>query len=263
MALSLSPDQKGYVETRDALFASGNSRHRTFIPEYPFADALRASLLVTIKNPTDEDAILTDVVYDIKRVGGVRSSRPGPLSALATYNHGLFHSEGKQPQRLIPPFQILRGQAASLELELTSCSPGKGLGWFLRIGFKTSSKDIAYTEYFQLYLPERKAPCSNSQGVKTRNSISSDKPVLATEELINRSVSVNLPSPSRRNCVFEIAGITKSVEGLDALDKDMLFGRAGWFAMDEFIRATTETSPPIPYGQLLNKKQIRSLLEAE
>jgi hypothetical protein len=207
---------------------------------------------VTISNPTKQDIVLTNAIYDVSQTGEVKGGTAGPLNSQKTYRHVIVHETGKQSKQLVPPFSIPRESAASLELVIASLSQGKGLGWLLRIGF-VSGAEIFYTEQFQLYLPESSGEIvAPSTPVPLNNQSSRD--------LASLPGRFTIPDRSYRECIFTRAKVAGIVTKLDELDRDFLFARAKVYPLDEFPNLMTETNPPILYGDLLQSDQIKTLL---
>lgn len=254
-AFTLSPSARGYEESRDILFGSSMDRYRTFGPVYPPEDITTSIFLITISNPRKSDMIITEVIYDIKAVGGVRGGPPGPMIPLAKYHHTIRHETGQQNKTLIPPFRIPGSSAASFEIELSSPEEEPGLGWLMRIGF-ISDIGTAYTDEFQLYLPAKDSSLlSDSQELSDTEQNFQDP----TGDLLTQSVSVEL-KPTYISCVFRRLNIEPLIMNLDALDHHMMFLRAGLLTPEGFANKHTETTPPIRYGNLLSEKNIRLLL---
>ncbi|MCA1368049.1 hypothetical protein I6F15_11615 [Bradyrhizobium sp. BRP14] len=253
-AFTLSTSAFGFEEKDQPLFGASEKTYRTFQPQHPFRESPAAVFLVTVSNPTKTDLQITSVVYDVHEVGEVRGGTAGPLVSLATYHHRIEHEAGEQTRRLIPPFGIPSGQAASFELEVTSSTLGSGLGWYMRIGF-VSSAGTLYTEDFQLFLPETdpNAPVPSA-------SLTEDRPG-QTGDLLSRSMEgTRLPEVALRDCLFKKAGVFDAVQGLDQFDRDMLYLRAASAPLSEFKKMETETSPPVAYRDLLSPDAMTKLM---
>jgi hypothetical protein len=251
-AFTLSPSAQGFEETQNVLFGASEQLYRTFAPIYPFQPEPTSLFLVTISNPQSRDLTLTQVIYDVHEVGEVKGGTPGPLVALAKYQHKISHEVGEQKWSMIPPFSIPAGQAASFEIQITSASKESGLGWYLRIGF-VSSGGIIYTDDFQLMMPKW-------DGEPQMVAVETDKPDEERGGILTRvGDSGPLPSPDFRDCIFREAGI-EGLVGLDALDRDFIYMRAGNMRYEDFILAMTETSPPVGYASLMSDESVRKLL---
>jgi hypothetical protein len=250
VAFTLSPRATGFEESRDPLFGASEKLWRTFEPAYPFQDTPVAMFLVTIKNPTRRDLIITRVDYDVQEVGEVKGAPSGPLEPLATYHHSIVHLPGVQPAALIPPFRVSSKDSASLELQVTSASDGWGLGWLLRIGFASSSAEF-YTDTVQLYLP--KAGTESPQKTDDKKGHGSNiMPNDSTSDMLARPAPVQrLPSSHQRDCTFRMAGIERNISGLDALDRDVLYWRAAALTPAIFSKQSTQTDPPVSYAVLI------------
>lgn len=253
VALNLSKDAIGFEESQKSLFAASLKEYRTFGPHYPFADSPAAIFLVTVSNPTSSPIIITSAIYDVAKAGGVSGGPEGPLNSLVRYNHQIEHKVGAQKRRLNPPFRIDKESALSFEIQLSSQSTEPGLGWLLRLGFETDNGASFYSEQFQLYLPSGSKDSPSSESASTQ--------ITPPPSDILRQ-KIDLPSGTLKyvDCIFRRVGIVKNVEGLDALDRQMIFRRAGYYSIEEFIAQRTETSPPVPYTDLFSQHQMAHLL---
>jgi hypothetical protein len=188
-------------------------------------------------------------------VGEIMGRPSGPLYPLTKYQHRIDHRTGQQDKYLIPPFRISGNSAASLELEIFSADPGIGLGWLMRLGFVTESGTI-YTEIFQLFLPKSKTGAEVPTEQRELKSMDNDTKV----GLLERKVVLFRNEVGYIECIFNMANITDQLSKLDRLDKYLLFYRANWYSINEFMDEQTETDPSIKYEKLLGKEGIIILL---
>lgn len=247
--VALSKSAVGFKETTEHKYDGSTKMLRTFKPYYPFAMEPRAILLTTIKNPTKEDLILTAVTYVVEKTETVKGGSSGPLEPLVTYQHAIAHESGEQTKTLVPPFRVAAGDAASIELEISSVSPGYGLVWLLNLRFESNLGEFS-TESFWLYLPAK------GGRKKTSATPLPDEP----DDILQERIELRLPDPRHSDCIFRKAGVYTDLKHLDGLDHDLLFVRAGWNTLEEFSERTTKTSPPITYGTLLTKPKMEMLL---
>jgi hypothetical protein len=253
-AITLSPTSTGYEDVQDHLFAASKKLYRTFKPQYPWNDPPLAVFLVTISNRTKQEIVITDVVYEIEKIGTVKGGTSGPLNALASYHHQITHEVGAQKKSLVPTFRISSESSEALELQITSTTQESGLAWLMKIGFISTGGKF-YTESFQLYLP--KGGMVPREG---RVSPPAQKPTVNTDILQARRSYTKLPDIAYRDCIFRKANVLESLEKLDQLDRDLLFVSAGYKTIDEFRDHETDTDPPIPYRELISPDQIEKLL---
>jgi hypothetical protein len=229
VAFTLSPSSVGYVQTQDWMYAVGPATYKTFALTPPPNKDPQAIFLVTIKNPLDRDIIISEIDYDVISVGEVRGIESGPLQSLATYRQTIAHEVGLQKRDLVPPFQIAALSAASFELHLLSESRGFGLGWYLRVIFKTDEGNVT-TDPFQLYLPS----LSPTDAVPPRSIASSNKPQKTKDLLsIPKEASPNVPIETEK-CFFGLAHLKNELSGMDQLDLDFLYSYAAHDTADEF-----------------------------
>jgi hypothetical protein len=108
---------------------------------------------VVLKNDGQTAVDVTQVRYEVERVGQVRGIGPGgPVWPEAVYDHTLGHYAGVQTFDLRPVFNIPPGETKAFNLRLRSESREPGLGWYLRIRIVDSIGASVATEKFQLYL---------------------------------------------------------------------------------------------------------------
>jgi hypothetical protein len=258
IAFTLSPSAIGYEETRTILFGASGTTYRTFQPRYPWRKLPVPVFLITIRNPSQEDVVLTSVRYQVAQVGQVKGGTEGPLKALATYRHTIEWKVGDQVQSLIPPFNIPAGQSASFEIQISTKNPEPGLGWLMKIVIGGTDGELS-TDYFQLYLPKSMTESKNVSIDKITEDGFKSK---AQTPILQRSAEISLSDfdQSESSCYFQRAGVSNKVRNLDALDRDMLILRAGFQNIDQFLSTKTETNPPITYRYLLGEAGSRNLL---
>ncbi len=248
VAFTLSPRANGFQETRkEMLFALSGEKWRTFAPAYPPQEKPTAIFLVTIRNPTHEDLIITRVDYEVEKVGQVMGAPSGPVKPAAKYHYAIRHEVGIQASEMVPTFNVNAGDTASFELEITSATPGVGLGWLLRIGFVADAVEL-YTDMFQLYLPTPKSDI--------RDTLEPNTPIPTHDKkadlLSSRSGAAHIiPVPSVRDCAFRMAGVVGNVATLDQLDKDLVYLRASEDTPSAFAARQTTTTIPKSYAALI------------
>jgi len=261
VSFSLSNSAMGFEEGIEPKFNGSPVKVKSFQAYYPFANEPRAIFLTTISNPTNDDLIITSVTYMVEEIETVKGGPSGPLEALASYQHEIAHRKGEQKKALIPPFRVTAGDTASLEIEISSASPGDGLGWLLHLAFDSNLGEFS-TESFWLYLPKKggtRKVISEPSAPDIAEPAQSEPQEIQDDILLKR-IEVGLPDPRYRDCVFRKAGVYADIEHLDAVDRDILFARAGWSTVDEFAEKTTETVDPVTYGDLLVKPKMTMLL---
>ena len=255
VSFGLSKESVGYEDIQSKIFAASLETMRTFAPAYPPADEPHLVLSVSVKNPLNQDLVITHITYDIEQVGGVKGAPAGPLNTVATYEHRIHHVTGSQRKRLPTPFNVPAESTAVFDLEIKSASPGTGLGWILKILIETD-KGKYETEQFQLYLPK----ISEALGL-----------IPAQQE-----ITPNLPShrssfpPLRlklsdfdakyRECLFSRAGILRDLNGLDEYERDLIFLWAARSTPKDFSEKSTKTDPVRKYKELLSTRKIEILL---
>jgi hypothetical protein len=265
VSFTLSPDAMGFKETQSPLFAHSEKLYRTFSPTYALENSATALFLVTLANPTKHNIIITDVVYDVKEIGGVKALPSGPLKPLATYAHSIAHAVGEQAKPLKETFAIGAESAGSFEVEIASSTPGDGLGWLLRIGFVSEEERTFYTDEFQLFLFE---------GIAARSGADSTKPLILKAgantppppreidhgDLFARRMSgLKLPNnPIIVDCILLLANVKLDLDNYDQTDRQLTYMRAGVNTLDEFLN--TEVRPGVMYRNIISNDQAKSLM---
>jgi hypothetical protein len=110
---------------------------------------------VTILNKSDNQLVISEVIYRVHRIDGVRGGDFGPLAPNVKYRHGIHWEIGDQLAKLIPPFAIAPNRAGSFLLELQSLKEDVGLVWLLEVAFLDSSGKSVTTDIFQLIMSKK------------------------------------------------------------------------------------------------------------
>lgn len=68
--------------------------------------------------------------------------------------------------------------------------------------------------------------------------------------------STGLPPYQAVLRIFECSGMTKDVEALDALDRDIMVGRAKRLSLEYLREQQTKTDPPRKYSELASAERL-------
>lgn len=90
---------------------------------------------VTFENTSDQDQLITRVIYRITGRGSARGGEGGLVSPKATYIHQIDWIVGDQEVKLLRYFAIPAKANASFELQLTTAHPDSGMVWDMQIFF--------------------------------------------------------------------------------------------------------------------------------
>lgn len=107
---------------------------------------------VTIQNSSDNQLILTEIIYRVHRVGQVKGGDFGPLAPNVKYRHRIQWKVGDQVAKFVPPFSVSPKRAGSFLLEVASITEGIGMAWLLDIVFVNSNGKSVSTGTFQLIM---------------------------------------------------------------------------------------------------------------
>jgi hypothetical protein len=106
----------------------------------------------TLKNSSDQDIIISKVVYDVTAVGQVKGGASGPLYPIITYDHYLEHHAGIQERKLNPAIQLAGEGLVSFNIRLIPVDKSSGLCWVLRVRIYDSRGNFQTTEPVQLIM---------------------------------------------------------------------------------------------------------------
>ena len=111
--------------------------------------------LVTIENISDQEQLLTKVVYRVSDTGMILGGESGVLSPEAVYVHAIDKAPNQEAS-LNPPFRIAAKSNASFVLQLTpkaALANECGLAWIMKIYFVVDEeRGGVSTDEFQLYM---------------------------------------------------------------------------------------------------------------
>jgi hypothetical protein len=108
---------------------------------------------VTIENTSDQEQLITRVVYRTYEIDYVLGGEYGLVSPEVTYVHQIDWIKGDQEVQLVPPFAIPPRSSGSFELQLTTAYPDYGRRWNMQIFFVIDDERGAVsTEKFYLIM---------------------------------------------------------------------------------------------------------------
>jgi hypothetical protein len=108
---------------------------------------------VTIENLTDQEQLITKVLYRTEETTSEMGGYLIPLTPIVTYVHEIAWMVGDQEAALDPAFPISPKSSASFQLQLTTKAPDIGMIWLMKICFVIDAeRGGVCTDEFQLVM---------------------------------------------------------------------------------------------------------------
>lgn len=108
---------------------------------------------VTIENLTDQEQLITKVLYRTEETTSEMGGYLIPLTPSVTYVHEIAWMVGDQEAALDPAFPISPKSSASFQLQLTTKAPDVGMIWLMKICFVIDAeRGGVCTDEFQLVM---------------------------------------------------------------------------------------------------------------
>ena len=107
---------------------------------------------VVIKNNSDEQVLITKILYRVKEIYEMRGGGYGVLDPQVTYIHKIQYAAGDQVVELENMFYIDPHHNGSFELQLRTDDPGDGLTWEMSVYFIDEEGDAVHTDDFELMM---------------------------------------------------------------------------------------------------------------
>ncbi len=108
---------------------------------------------VTVQNTSDQEQVITSIVYRVRKTGQVMGGEGGALSPQVTFVHSIAWQTGDQEVTLEHPFSISPKRSASLNLQLMPSTGDIGMCWLMTIYFVIDGgPDAVASDEFQLIM---------------------------------------------------------------------------------------------------------------
>jgi len=160
-AFTLNKSKSNYIEGEIAKFGTG-PQVTTFMAQPKVTEvnspATRVSypvFNVVIKNPSNQQLVITKFAYNILDVGHVMvGGGPGPLESTYQYTSKLEYKKGIQEYKLDSPIIIPAKSSGTFEVAMMTEHPALGLSWWTNIEFQSNMENVS-TGMFQVILSGR------------------------------------------------------------------------------------------------------------
>lgn len=158
---TLNESKSTYIENVTARFGHG-PQVKTFMAQPKVTDvnslSARASypvFNVVIKNPSNQQLVITKFAYNIYDIGHVMvGGGPGPLESTYKYTNKLEYKKGVQEYELVSPIMIPAKSSSAFELAMMTDHPDLGLSWWTNVEFQSNMENVS-TGMFQVILSGR------------------------------------------------------------------------------------------------------------
>ena len=108
---------------------------------------------VTVQNTSDQEQVITGIVYRVHKTGQVMGGEGGALSPQVTYVHSIVWQAGDQEVALEHPFAVPPKRSASFNLQLMPSTGGAGMCWLMTIYLVIDGgPDAVASDEFQLIM---------------------------------------------------------------------------------------------------------------
>lgn len=107
---------------------------------------------VVIKNNSDEQVLITNILYRVEEIYEMRGGGYGILDPQVTYIQIIHYAAGDQVVKLENKFYIDPHQSGSFDLQLRTDDPGDGLTWLMSIYFIDENGAAVHTDTFELIM---------------------------------------------------------------------------------------------------------------
>nr|WP_295469012.1 hypothetical protein [Mesorhizobium sp.] len=267
LGMYLSKQSFAYRDSISSKFAEGPTELRTFGLDGDKLSAPdvepRLVLTFSIRNPTNKKIVISDAIYDVAETGQVMGGFGGPLNPMVTYEHEVPYEVGQHIRPLRPLFSVPADTTLAFDIELYTADPQSGLGWVMKIIFRTADGLELPTEQFQAFLPARSivrhSTDKNFVGYDGDNV--SDRPIVdfvdSGADYILRPFT-QIPPPSTADCLLEAAGLTGKV-AMDHLDTDRMIMFSTMKSVDDFLNSQLEDGTHRKYRDAFGEAGIRKL----
>lgn len=221
---ALSESSFGYKDSIESRFAINDVRLRTFQQIHPLNSPPRLVLSYTIQNTSDDELLVTGLIFNIAETGQVMSLTPKPLEPNKTYSHELIWVVGQQNKKLVPVYSIPAKTTGAFNVEITaSGETPPGAGVIASTAIETNMGDLE-TEKVQIYLPVSKQLIGQN-GIED-SPVSSFKR-MSVGEVVEHHIVDNILESSKLKSLVESADF-------DALEKDFMFHKAALYDFGEY-----------------------------